>query len=118
MIGRAALGNPWIFRQLRAAHEGRDELEGPTPSERAELIAKHFDAHCMHHEGELRAVRKFRQHLIWYSRGLRGASDFREGAVRIDEKTAVTELIHSYFGSANLVSEAADFEYDERKALG
>jgi len=118
MIGRAALGNPWIFRQLRAAHEGQEEIKGPTPYERAELIAKHFEAHCLHHEGELRAVRKFRQHLIWYSRGLKGASDFREVAVRVDEKAGVKELIYSYFGSAILASEVAEFEYDERKALG
>jgi tRNA-dihydrouridine synthase B len=118
MIGRAALGNPWVFRALRAAHRGEAVASNPTPTERASLIARHFGSHCAHHRDELRAIRRFRQHLIWYSRGLRGASDFRQRAMKIDEKDVVIELIHSYFCAATVASRDAPMEYDERRALG
>jgi len=118
MVGRAALGNPWVFRRFRSAHEGQADQNEPSRQERVSLIAEHFDAHVAHHEGEVRAVRKFRQHLIWYSRGLRGASDFRQGVMKLDDKNAVRDVILTYFASAEMVKPSAEWEYDERRALG
>lgn len=118
MIGRAALGNPWIFEHFRAAHLGQNGLSAPTLAARACLIADHFDAHIAHHDGQLRAVRKFRQHLIWYSRGLRGASDFRQDVMKLDEKEAVRDVILAFFSSAEMIKPSGAWEFDERQALG
>jgi tRNA-dihydrouridine synthase len=70
MIGRAALGNPWIFRQL---------LGGPAPDseERCQVVLGHFRAHLAFVGEPFGAVRSFRKHLAWYAHGLRGAAAFR-----------------------------------------
>jgi nifR3 family TIM-barrel protein len=118
MIGRAALGNPWIFRALAAAHHGVSLLPGPSASERAATILAHLDAHIEHVGDEIRAVRKFRQHLIWYSRGLRGGSQFRETATRIDDRLSVFRAVEAFFMGAEIADPGEAAIYDERAALG
>jgi tRNA-dihydrouridine synthase B len=108
MIGRGALGNPWIFSSLKA---GRDMT--PSPAERLAFIRRHLRAHIAFHESlqadedkQLRtppahmAVRTFRQHLVWYSRGLRGGKDFRKEVLTLDEPEHVLEQIERFFGAA------------------
>jgi nifR3 family TIM-barrel protein len=118
MIGRAALGNPWIFHQLAAAHRGQVVPASPSAFERVRIILDHLDSHIEHVGDELRAVRKFRQHLIWYSRGLRGGSSFREAATRIEDRRGVYEAIELFFASAELTDPAESAIYDERSAFG
>jgi nifR3 family TIM-barrel protein len=118
MIGRAALGNPWIFRALSAVHHGAAEPPVPSARERAETILAHLDAHIEHVGDELRAVRKFRQHLIWYSRGLRGGSQFRETATRIDDREGVFRAVEMFFARAEFADPTESAIYDERAALG
>jgi nifR3 family TIM-barrel protein len=117
MIGRAALGNPWIFRELAAACNG---VAAPaiTALERMRTILSHLDAHIEHVGDEVRAVRKFRQHLIWYSRGLRGGSSFREVATRINDRRGVHEAVELFFSRAEMVEPTEAAIYDERTALG
>lgn len=85
MIGRGALGNPWIFREL---------LGGPRPTalERRDLILKHFGQHLEHN-----SLRSFRTHLVWYSKGFEGAAVFREQVMHCDQVEAVLELITTFF---------------------
>jgi nifR3 family TIM-barrel protein len=118
MIGRAALGNPWLFRALLAAHRGSPQPELPSVGERADTIMRHLGAHIEHVGDEIRAVRKFRQHLIWYSRGLRGGSAFRETATRIDDRRGVEQAVEMFFSRADLADPAEAAIYDERAALG
>ncbi|HEY1100762.1 MAG TPA: tRNA dihydrouridine synthase DusB, partial [Myxococcota bacterium] len=80
MIGRGALGNPWVFL---GAKDGKD-TPAPTASERLALIMRHYAEHVAFHElldddeqrkllhtaPALMATKTFRQHLVWYSRGL------------------------------------------------
>ncbi|MBF0370755.1 MAG: tRNA dihydrouridine synthase DusB [Magnetococcales bacterium] len=86
MIGRGALGNPWLFREVKHyltyGAEGDSTAAAPpappspTPRERLEVVREHFqgllDFHGAH-TGNLLA----RKHLSWYSRGLPGSADFR-----------------------------------------
>ena len=110
MIGRGALGNPWIFESLRAGRE----LGPPSPDERRALILRHFDAHIAFHEllddEESRrilrtppivmATKTFRQHLVWYSRGLVGGKEFRKEVLTVEDPAAVRASIEGFFGSA------------------
>jgi tRNA-dihydrouridine synthase B len=110
MIGRGALGNPWIFR---GAKELKD-LPPPTPAERLALIMRHFKEHQAFHEllddDEARkllhtppavmATKTFRQHLVWYSRGLVGGKDFRKAFLTIEDPAAVEDAIAAFFGHA------------------
>ena len=87
MIGRAALGNPWIFSAIRrgvavAAGGGAPGTpDGPSPEVRRTLILRHGEEmHRRHGEGGIREMRK---HLAWYSRGIPGASAFRAHLVTV-----------------------------------
>ncbi|RMG14064.1 MAG: tRNA dihydrouridine synthase DusB, partial [Deltaproteobacteria bacterium] len=77
MIGRAACGNPWIFSEIRDLAAGRAP-RGPSYEVFRRTIRRHLAALVERRRGdERRAVREFRGHLAWYSRGRRGASAFR-----------------------------------------
>jgi nifR3 family TIM-barrel protein len=118
MIGRAALGNPWIFRELEAAHAGRSAPQRPTREERTRLIIRHLLEQIEHIGDEGHAVKKFRQHLIWYSRGMRDGSAFRERAMQLESKEQVAGAIESFFMTAEEHDRAEAPVYDERQAFG
>ncbi len=113
MIGRAALGNPWLFRQL---------LGGPPPTqeERCEGVLEHFRAHLAFVGDALAAVRSFRKHLSWYSHGLVGASAFRAGVNALDAEGEVARACERFFLTArednSSTVEGQDVDY--RAALG
>ena len=89
MIGRGALGNPWIFSQERSS---------PMPSlrERQEVIRRHFSL-AEDYYGEKGAVKEIRKHVIWYTRGLPFSASFRCAVPRLKEKEELFEAITSYF---------------------
>lgn len=109
MVGRAALGNPWLFQSLGAG----EDLPPPSATERRDVILRHFREHLAFHalldEGdpdsrrrlsaELAAIRTFRQHLIWYSRGLPAGAAFRQRAMALQSVAEVEDEIESYFGA-------------------
>ncbi len=74
MVARGAEGNPWIFAQIRALLEGREE-EPPTVAERLEMARRHARLLAAGNPDDLRA---FRKHAMWYVTGLSGASAARE----------------------------------------
>ena len=77
MVGRGALGNPWIFREINAyLNDSCRILPPPTISERVIVIKKHIDALCKI-KGENRGMREARKHVAWYFHGLRGAAELR-----------------------------------------
>ncbi|HEY0839800.1 MAG TPA: tRNA-dihydrouridine synthase, partial [Vulgatibacter sp.] len=93
MIGRGALGNPWIFRELEGG-------TGPTVSERHRLVMDHYEAHLAFCGDERRAVHQFRKHLGWYAKGLVGAASFRAEAMRIEPATELRARLDAYFSAA------------------
>lgn len=76
MIGQAAVGNPWIFREIRAALDGRSYTM-PAPAERIGTAKEHLRL-MVEDRGEGTAVRECRRHLGKYVRGMRGGAAFRE----------------------------------------
>ncbi|HXX32792.1 MAG TPA: tRNA dihydrouridine synthase DusB [Myxococcaceae bacterium] len=113
MIGRGALGNPWIFRQLRGGAE-------PTPAERRDVVLGHLRAHVVFVGEPLAAVRSFRKHLGWYAHGLRGAAGFRAEVNRLAALDDVEEAVRGFFGAAEGEpgQEPEVQEVDYRAALG
>ena len=80
MVGRGALGNPWIFRQINAYFtDSCTILPPPGVAERILVIRKHIGALC-EEKGEARAMREARKHVGWYLHGMRGAAEFRRRA--------------------------------------
>ncbi|HZH03619.1 MAG TPA: tRNA dihydrouridine synthase DusB [Myxococcaceae bacterium] len=112
MIGRGALGNPWIFRQLLGG-------EGPSPDERCAVVLSHFRAHQAFMGEEAPAVRAFRKHLAWYAHGLHGAAAFRSEVNRLESAQGVEAAVNRFFAGAR-TDEAANEEHelDYRTALG
>ncbi|MDX9999764.1 MAG: tRNA-dihydrouridine synthase [Polyangia bacterium] len=76
MVGRAALGNPWVFAALAAAERGEAAPRPPSPEERIAIMRRHLEL-ALKEDPEPVVAREIRKHLIWYSRGLARASEFR-----------------------------------------
>ena len=96
-IGRGALGNPWIFREIKQGLAGRDPLPAD-PFEIQELCLRH--ARLMAEwKGEDRAVIEMRKHFAWYLKGLRGAAQVRSRINTMDSLIEVENTIKGYFQS-------------------
>ncbi len=95
MIGRGVLGNPWIFRSVKAAVSG---TEPPAVSlqERLEMIHRHYGM-MLQAKPEHIAVREMRKHIGWYLHGLRGAAKIRDEINRYTDHAAVIRLIDRFF---------------------
>lgn len=76
MIGRAALGNPWLFSQINSLYEHGVELPPPTLLERMTVMRRHI-GRLVECKGEYIGMREARKHAAWYMRGLRGAARLR-----------------------------------------
>jgi tRNA-dihydrouridine synthase B len=76
MIGRAAQGSPWIFREIAHYLKTKEELLPPTMNERKNILLEHL-SELYNFYGEERAVRLARKHVSWYLGDLPGSRDFR-----------------------------------------
>jgi nifR3 family TIM-barrel protein len=95
MIGRGALGNPWIF----SLKNSRSREEGPAPvslEERQKMIHYHFML-VQAYYGEKWAVKKFQKHVYWYTKGFPGCASFHSKLSGLREIDALFDAIHSYF---------------------
>jgi len=95
MVGRAALGNPWIFAAIRAA------LRGAAPpvvtlGARRQALLRHL-ARAVEVHGEQLAVRRMRKHLAWYLHGLRDGHRVKEALQRLDSAAEVAAAVARYF---------------------
>lgn len=94
MIGRGALGNPWIFRELDAAYRGLDIPSRPSAAEISEMMLRHLQMLC-DLKGESVGVREFRKYIVRYTKGLPGAASARRranDAVTLDEMKEVLKI--------------------------
>ncbi len=98
MVGRGALGNPWLFRCIRQKLMGNNEYRDPAPSpeEKKKLAIEHLRTSTFLF-GELAGLRRFRPHLAWYARGLRGAAAFRNSIAGLRKASDMEERIESFF---------------------
>jgi len=112
MIGRGALGNPWIFRQLEGGAP-------PDAAERCHVVLGHFRAQVSFVTDALAAVRSFRKHLAWYAHGLRGAAAFRAEVNQLIQPEQVELTVRRFFQQAEADAETVEEQdVDYRAALG
>ncbi|MBO5291535.1 MAG: tRNA dihydrouridine synthase DusB [Clostridia bacterium] len=88
MIGRGALGRPWVFSQINAYLEHEVLLPEPTVTEKMFVMLKHIEKLC-EYKGERVGIREARKHAAWYTKGLHGAANYR---ARIGLINSVEEL--------------------------
>ncbi len=88
MVGRGALGRPWIFSQINAYLEHEVVLPDPPVVEKMRVMLKHIEALCQY-KGERVGIREARKHAAWYTKGLHGAANYR---ARIGLISSIEEL--------------------------
>ena len=94
MIGRASLGNPWVFKAII------EDLEEYTPSneERLNIILEHLEL-MIEEKGEYVAIREMRKHISGYTKNLPNSSKFREEMNKIENKDELISYISNYIQS-------------------
>lgn len=98
MIGRAALGNPWIF--TRVAHYLQTGITLPETPACARLpVALRHLALMVENKGEKSAVREMRKHAAWYTKGLRDAAKARDQINKADSVERLEEILSEWFQS-------------------
>lgn len=94
MIGRAARGNPWIFSEVAAYLDGRDDIITPDEQERKETLLRELEGRCRWCDEDI-AVREFRSVMPFYVKGLRGAAKLKVrlcSALTVNEVKEILEL--------------------------
>jgi len=77
VVGRGCLGRPWLFRDLAAVFDGRQPQNPPALGEVTAIMLRHAKKLC-EHDGEEPAMRAFRRHASWYTKGFRGSAPLRQ----------------------------------------
>lgn len=95
MIGRATLGNPWIFSEVTSYLSG-DSYAGPTKQEVLDTIIRHYEM-LAEEKGEYTAVREMRKHIAWYIKGMKDASVMRNEINQIENMQEVIRILKSFF---------------------
>lgn len=85
MIGRAAQGNPWIFRTFRTFLETGAEPPLPTVEERGALLLRHLDM-LIQYKGDYIGAREMRKHATWYTKGMTGGGELRDAFNRAETR--------------------------------
>lgn len=94
MIGRAAIGNPWIFRALKKKWEGGEEGVRLTKEEWRKTVLFHFEEMVRDLGGdERKAAILFRKHLTKYVKGMEGAGEVRRGLPSIVDRSSLEKAL-------------------------
>ncbi len=96
MIGRAAQGRPWIFREIAHYLKHGTLLPAPRIAEVREVLTAHLLDHYAFH-GEYQGVRIARKHIIWYTKGLAGSHTFRQHMNTLDTTDEQLQAVHQFF---------------------
>ena len=96
MIGRAAIGNPWIFSQTSALMQDKEPSE-PDLAARFDVMENYLKS-SVRYFGELHACRMMRSRLSWFVKGLRFSSSFRESIKQLSTESEALSLIRAYLG--------------------
>jgi len=98
MIGRAALGNPWmLYRTIHFLKTGQNIAE-PTPKEKMDVCILHMDR-LIKLKGESVAVREMRKHASWYIKGLKGAARIRDVINQMSTRDDMAEALTNLAGT-------------------
>lgn len=96
MIGRAAQGNPWIFREINHFLATGRRLAPPPVTEVRDTLLAHLE-NLYAFYGATTGVRVARKHISWYSKGLVGGAVFRNQVNRVESVAEQTRLIREFF---------------------
>ena len=93
MIGRGAMGNPWLFAELTADLEGREYIR-PTVADRFAVAEEHF-LMMIEEKGERVGLAEAKKHMSWYVTGLNGAASARSHIMSAQTPNELLEILHT-----------------------
>ena len=96
MIGRGMLGNPWLFRELVCAWEGKPAPARPQREEIYEMIVRHYRL-LSEEKGEKIAFPEMKKHVAWYVKGRRGAGDLKRRINYAGSADEMIEILNGFF---------------------
>ena len=96
MIGRAAQGRPWIFREIAHYMATGRQLPAPTPAEICTILTAHL-SNLYAFYGEYTGVRVARKHIAWYSKGQRDGNPFRQHINQLESADTQLTYVRDYF---------------------
>jgi tRNA-dihydrouridine synthase len=98
MIGRGALGNPWLFRSIRAIESGAVDPGTPDAAERLRTVERHIDL-VVAHTPVTKQLSELRKVCAWYSRGQRAGAELRAYAFSERDVNELLIAMRNYFRS-------------------
>lgn len=96
MIGRAAQGRPWIFREIDHFLKSGEQLPEPTLEEVRDILLAHLH-NLYEFYGEYTGVRMARKHISWYSKGQRHGGAFRQAVNRVEDAEQQLAMVNTFF---------------------
>ncbi|MBK8408251.1 MAG: tRNA dihydrouridine synthase DusB [Sandaracinaceae bacterium] len=98
VVGRGCLGRPWLFADLAAVFEGREPENPPDFGGVAAIMLEHalLLIECM---GEVHAMRQFRRHATWYTKGFRGSAQLRQALTNVSTLDELRAALGSFDSS-------------------
>ncbi|MBB6632405.1 tRNA dihydrouridine synthase DusB [Clostridium algidicarnis] len=94
MVARGALGNPWIFNEIKDMLNGKDVIN-PTPLEKVDLCIQHYKK-SLEYDKEEKAVREMRKHIALYIKGLKNCTDIKNDVNICKESKEVIDILQRY----------------------
>lgn len=94
MIGRAARGNPWIFKEIASYFSYGTVPERPAPEEIKAMILRHAEL-MVRYKGEYTGIREMRKHVAWYTTGMPHSAAVRNQVNRIENLAGLKEMLGS-----------------------
>ena len=96
MIGRASLGNPWIFKQIEHYLLYGEKMPEISNTEKYNVILKHFNL-LLEDKGEYTATREIRKHIAWYVKGMPNATVIREQINHVETANDFKNILQDFF---------------------
>lgn len=96
MIGRAAQGRPWIFREIAHYLATGEYLQAPNIQEVKDVLLGHL-SELYQFYGEYSGCRIARKHIAWYTKGLRSSNEFRQSMYQVESTVDQAKVVENYF---------------------
>jgi tRNA-dihydrouridine synthase B len=115
MIGRAAQGRPWIFREIEHYLATGEHMPAPEVEEIRSVMLEHLhDLYAFY--GDLTGMRVARKHISWYTKGLKDSANFRHAMNQLQSIEEQLAAIHEFFDHLHTQDNRIQYAPDDEKA--
>jgi tRNA-dihydrouridine synthase B len=98
IVARGALGNPWIFKEIKEYFKNGEVMQSPTLKDIVKIMVKHIKL-CVDFYGERTGVVIFRKFIRWYTKGFHNVRDIRVKAMQSKTKAELLETIKEFYNN-------------------